>query len=108
MLNVRASKPGDVVGFDLQLWHASCGGSKNRRMCTLVYYNNPKTPEEIAATQMQGQRNAQTMEKFGFPDDPIHPVPWIMNPDASRRRRQRWIEFSGGGRSLDYPGVAQN
>ena len=101
---VCASEPGDVVGFDLRLWHASCGGSDNRRMSTLVYYNNPKTPEETEATRIQGQRNADTMEKFGLPDGPIHPPDWLANPHHSRRR-QHWIQRM---RALEYPGFAEN
>ena len=36
------SEPGDVVAFDIRLWHASFGGSEDRQMCTVVYYANPK------------------------------------------------------------------
>ena len=50
---VCESEPGDVVAFDLRLWHASLGGADDRRMSTLVYYNYPKTPEEEAVTREQ-------------------------------------------------------
>ena len=42
-----------MVAFDVRCWHGSWGGAVDRRMCVLVYYNNPKTPEEAAATQKQ-------------------------------------------------------
>lgn len=50
---VCESEPGDVVAFDLRCWHASWGGSNDRRMCVLVYYNNPKTPEGEETTRKQ-------------------------------------------------------
>ena len=31
-----AAEPGDVVAFDLRMWHASFGGSDDRQMCTVV------------------------------------------------------------------------
>ena len=47
------SEPGDVVAFDLRCWHASWGGSNDRHMCVLCYYNNPKTPEAEEATRQR-------------------------------------------------------
>ena len=41
------SDPGDVVAFDLRIYHASLGGSNDRHMCSLVYYKYPSTPEEL-------------------------------------------------------------
>ena len=88
---VCESEPGDVVAFDLRLWHASWGGSNDRRMCTLVYYNNPKTPEEDEATREQGRTNSGTAEQFGRPAEPnLHPE-WVANAGGSPTR-QRWIE----------------
>jgi hypothetical protein len=31
-----------VVMFDMRCYHASFNGAPNRRMCTVVYYANPK------------------------------------------------------------------
>jgi len=87
---VCQSEPGDVVGFDLRLWHASLGGSSDRRMCTLVYYNNPKTEEEDRVTREQARLNADTSIKFGRPPEPIHPPSWVANPHKNPKR-QHWI-----------------
>lgn len=45
---VCASTPGDVVVFDLRLWHASHGGGDDRRMCTIEFVRNPRTASERA------------------------------------------------------------
>ena len=90
---VCESEPGDVVAFDLRLWHASWGGHTDRRMCTLVYYNNPRTAEEEAATRAQAIRNAdQGTRKFELPSslDRCIMTHWIANREASEKR-QRWI-----------------
>ena len=41
------SDPGDVVAFDLRMYHASYGGSRDRHMCSVVYYVDPNTPQEL-------------------------------------------------------------
>ena len=90
---VCKSEPGDVVAFDLRLWHASWGGRDDRRMCTLVYYNNPSTPEEEEATRSQAIGNAGSPAKFGLLSS-IHSsimYHWIANSEASEKR-QRWID----------------
>jgi len=51
--HVFESEPGDVLAYDLRLWHASCGGAPDRRNVGLHYFHNPKTPEEIEAFQAQ-------------------------------------------------------
>jgi len=72
------SEPGDVVAFDLRCWHASWGGSNDRHMCVMVYYNNPKTPEAEEATRKQLVGNG------------IDYTLWVANSEA-HPKRQRWI-----------------
>jgi hypothetical protein len=88
---VCASAPGDVIAFDLRVWHASYGGSNDRRMCTLVYYHNPKTPEQDEATRQQIARSAGTPAHFNRPGDPVYDPHWLANP-VGHPKRQRWIE----------------
>ena len=83
-------EPGDVIAFDLRCWHASWGGSTNRRMCTVVYYNNPKTPEEEKATRDRASRNAQTPSQFQQSEGPLYSLDWIANTEK-HSKRQRWI-----------------
>ncbi len=88
---VCRSEPGDVVAFDLRAWHASRGGSDDRHMCTVVYYNNPKTVEQEAATREQAINSRRTPAHFNRPDDPADDPDWVANRDGSPRR-QRWID----------------
>lgn len=43
--HVLATQPGDVIAFDLRLYHASIHG-RDRHQWTVTYYRNPETPEE--------------------------------------------------------------
>jgi len=99
---ICASEPGDVVAFDVRLWHGSCGGSNDRRMCTSVYYNNPKTPEEEEATRRQARNNPTFLAFFDRADDPLYDESWLANVEGSPRR-QRWIERM---RELEFFGPA--
>ena len=67
-----------MVAFDVRCWHASWGGAVDRRMCVLVYYNNPKTPEEAAVTQKQIIGNG------------VDYGPWVTNA-AGNPKREQWI-----------------
>ena len=100
---VCASEPGDVVAFDLRLWHGSCGGSNDRRMCTSVFYNNPKTPEEEAATRHQARNNPTFLKYFDRPDDSLYDPHWLANVEGNPWR-QRWIERM---RELEFFGPSQ-
>jgi ectoine hydroxylase-related dioxygenase (phytanoyl-CoA dioxygenase family) len=88
---ILESQPGDVIAFDLRLWHASYGGSKDRRMCTVVYYNNPKTPEEAEFLRRQGGDNVRIgLDAFRPRRNHLYSARWIANPSHSPDR-QLWI-----------------
>lgn len=89
--HVCTAEPGDVVAFDLRLWHSSHGGSDDRRMCTCVYYNNPKTEEEKEATLRQATNQRKTIASFHANGIKVFTSHWVSNPNGSPRR-QRWIE----------------
>ena len=86
---VAKSDPGDVIIFDNRTWHASWGGSEDRRMCTVGYFASPKTPEEDDAVRLQAQQEGHLRQ--AFPRLGHHPH-WIANTDGSPRR-QLWIDF---------------
>ena len=82
------SEPGDVVLFDNHTWHASYGGSKDRRMCTVGYFASPTTPEEVVAVRFGAEQSANLARTF--PRLRRHPD-WVANPGGSRVR-QGWID----------------
>jgi hypothetical protein len=88
---VCESKPGDAVLFDFRVWHASWGGSSDRRMVSLQYMKNPKTEEEKRGTQNEVERTLAGRNKplaidRGYPDF------WLSNPNNSPDRA-RWIAW---------------
>lgn len=105
---VLASRPGDVVAFDLRLWHASCGGSQDRQMCTVVYYNNPKNGEELAALNRQGERALDSsVRKFNTKQQYLYSKRWMSNP-AGSPARQHWIDRLREIGFYDAPGVVES
>ena len=100
---VCKSEPGDVVAFDMRCWHASWGGASDRRMCTVVYYKNPESPEEEAATRRRASNSVKEPNNSGLPFS-IHRdimTHWITNHEGSEKR-QRWIDRERELGFLDY------
>jgi hypothetical protein len=89
--HVCVSEPGDAVAFDLRLWHASWGGDEGRRMCTVVYYKNPVTPAEQAATRNRAASSQKAPAQYERPDDPLYSPHWVANHSGSEKRRG-WLE----------------
>ena len=90
---VCESDPGDVVAFDLRIYHASVGGSSDRQMCTLVYRNYPETPQEIVATIAQAKGYFAESDNSAEPWNPKRSAPdeWLANPTRNPKR-QHWID----------------
>ena len=101
------SEPGDVVAFDLRLWHASHGGSTDRHMCTVVYYANPKTEEELAALRNQGEGNVRAgLRNFEPKRQYLYSKSWMSNPHGSPVRRA-WIDRLTEVGYFEAPGVVE-
>jgi hypothetical protein len=89
---VLDSQPGDVVAFDLRLWHASCGGKTDRRMCTVIYYANPKTPAGADYLVHLVKSNIDMSHNMFKPQRKhIYPRHWLDNPSRNPDR-QKWID----------------
>jgi ectoine hydroxylase-related dioxygenase (phytanoyl-CoA dioxygenase family) len=102
---VLTSEPGDVVAFDLRMWHASYGGSDDRHMCTIVYYSNPKDPEGLEALRRQGEGNSSVKELI--PTRPyLYSKRWVSNPYGSPVR-QAWIDRLTEVGYFDAPGLVE-
>lgn len=75
---ICVSEPGDVVLFDMRTWHASWGGSRDRRMVSMTHYRNPKTDAGKAQLRPAAQYALQNPE-------------WMDNVHRSARY-QRWTK----------------
>ena len=84
--HVCPSGPGDIVAFDLRLWHASCGGATGRRMCTVCFYKHAETPDEELGLRWRAGHCVQALAPKPF----VNPH-WASNPEGSEKRRQ-WLE----------------
>eukprot|EP01048_Picozoa_sp_COSAG05_P004796 COSAG05_NODE_272_length_12454_cov_1460.218085_1_plen_263_part_00 len=87
--------PGDVVVFELALLHASTGGAPGRRQGTVVYYEDPITPEATGAVVRQCRANEAAMvARAGLPPQPKYPQYWRDWPrygDKRDKRHARWV-----------------
>lgn len=90
---VWTSQPTDVIAFNNRTWHASWGGSGDRRQINVMYYKNPhNVREEGLAYEISRQ------EKILRIDDDrrglMYPYSWLANPDNDPKR-QHWIDWLG-------------
>ena len=90
---VCESDPGDVVAFDERLYHASLGGSSDRQMCALDYFNYPTSPQEVAPTIAHARNYMTDRANSADPWNPKRSPPdeWLAN-SAGSPRRQHWID----------------
>ena len=89
---VFTSQPGDVVTFNMNVWHAAFGGYEDRRNCSLAFYSNPKTAQEEEDLRAQVENAKTTSSRMDLQDtDYYHPW-WLENQEGSKRRA-RWIKW---------------
>jgi hypothetical protein len=77
------SRPGDVIAFDLALWHAAFGGGQHRRMGTVIFYEDPRTAEATTAVQTSMRGNHGLFARMGRP---MYPAYWRAGEHPRRRR----------------------
>ena len=80
---VFESQPGDVLAFNVAVWHAAFGGNRHRRMGTVVFYEDPVTAAATAAIQEQMVGNHSVFSKSG---KKMYPDYWRLI-DSPRHRR---------------------
>jgi hypothetical protein len=101
------SEPGDVVGFDVRTYHASLGGRADRRMCTVVYYSEPKTDAEKQALLVQAKNNSKiSYQQFGCKRQYLYSARWMANPGRNPDR-QLWIDRLTEIGYFDAPGLVE-
>jgi Phytanoyl-CoA dioxygenase (PhyH) len=105
---VCASRPGDLLAFDLRTWHASWNGVAGRRMCSFTYFKEPETAAEqegmlAMAAQLRREsafrelrRQREWLKRGTNPTEVPRPASqfsarWLEN-DVQSERRRRWIE----------------
>jgi len=82
------SEPGDVIAFDFRAWHASFGGSNDRRLCTIEYYQAPEGPETLDAIQEHVATLARvTLDVWPRKQYPFYDGEWIANGEGSATRQ---------------------
>lgn len=87
---VCPSDPGDVIVFDLRLFHCALGGGGDRRVINAFYYRNPATPEQDRLVREQIVEDYQWLtdkNRGGHVFDPH----WLAN-GAGNAVRAGWIE----------------
>jgi len=85
---VCATNPGDMIVFDLRLWHASWGGG-NRRLVSSDFHAYPASVEERDAEITFRDMHRSSMQTYRSPQPQYGPE-WLKNSRGSVRRA-RWI-----------------
>lgn len=101
-----ATLPGDVILFDIRTWHASHGGSNNRRALNLDYFQNPHTPDEVKKICALGLGHAGSIGHFKHRRRYNYSRNWLDNPGHSPVR-QRWVDRLGEIGYLAQAGVGE-
>jgi hypothetical protein len=85
---VCATNPGDMIVFDLRLWHASWGGG-NRSLVSSDFHAYPASVEEREAEVEFRDLHRGSMQTYMSPQPQYGPE-WLRNVQGSVRRA-RWI-----------------
>ena len=78
------------------MWHASWGGSLDRRMISIIYIDDARNQEEEEALRNEADITNRTRVSMGKKtyENPTqeYPPEWLANPD-NNPKRQRWIDW---------------
>jgi ectoine hydroxylase-related dioxygenase (phytanoyl-CoA dioxygenase family) len=90
---VFCSQPGDVITFNMRLWHASFNGCEDRRNCSFAFYSYPRTADEKVEMQVQlkNAKNTARGLRMELKDSKYYHPWWLENPEDSPKRA-RWIK----------------
>jgi hypothetical protein len=106
--HICSTNPGDLLAFDLKLWHASWNGSSRRRMLSFTYFDKPQSDNELEswravvkqlgkeALNRELRRHREWIKAgLGANDIPVkepqfHPM-WLEEANSNALRR-KWIE----------------
>jgi hypothetical protein len=88
--HVCITNPGDMILFDLRLWHASWGGG-TRSLVSSDFHAYPRSAEERDAELEFRDFHRGSMQTFRSPQPQYGPE-WLKNAEGNARRT-RWIEI---------------
>ena len=90
---VCRTNPGDVVLFNLNCWHASCGGRPGRPLFDVVYYAYPTTPQHEKETRFTYARNRQMSieNALASNEEPATPTPEEYLNRGDSPLKTRWL-----------------
>ena len=84
-------EPSDVVAFDLRIMHASYGGSNDRQMNCVSFFNYPETPQELETMRNIAPRYLHPEPHPEMPWQDGVAEEWLSNPEKNPKRQQ-WID----------------
>ena len=89
------SRPGDLVMFDQNTWHASFGGKTGRRMFTLNFASKPNTPEHEAILRKTYAGNVAYTQTMQFTHSDRIYEDAFLHSDRPRTRNmtEKLVEF---------------
>ena len=99
---VFETNPGDVLAFSAPIWHGAFHGGNRRRMCEIVFYEEPASEPSLTAVREQMMAN-QRMFAEGravYPGQQLYPEFWRSIEDDTHQRWIRWMADQG---VLDTP-----
>ena len=90
---VCCSDPGDVILFNLNCWHASCGGRPGRALLDVAYYASPQTRQHEKEIRFQYTRNRQMSIEVALSNnqEPPTPTPEELLGQGDSALRTRWL-----------------
>lgn len=99
---VFETSPGDVLAFDAPIWHGAFHGGTRRRMCEMVFYEEPTTERALAGVleQMDGNHRAFARVRATYPGHQLYPEFWR---SIENETHQRWIRWMREHDALDTP-----
>ncbi len=99
---VFETEPGDVLAFNMPIWHGAFHGGNRRRMCEIGFYEEPTSDKALLAVRDQMKLNqrmfAQT--RATHPGHQLYPDFWRSIDDETH---QRWIRWMADQDLLDTP-----
>ncbi len=99
---VFETEPGDVLAFNMPIWHGAFHGGARRRMCEIGFYEEPTSDQALLAVrdQMESNQRMFAQTRATRPGHQLYPDFWRSIDDETH---QRWIRWMADQDLLDTP-----